>query len=59
MAKPNYNFEKRQREIAKKKQQDEKLAKKRAKNDTTTDDAGVSQSGGDADTATRIGPSGA
>ncbi len=30
MAKPNYNFEKRQREIAKKKQQDEKLAKKRA-----------------------------
>lgn len=32
MAKPNYNFEKRQREIAKKKQQDEKLARKRAKN---------------------------
>lgn len=30
MAKPNYNFEKRQREIAKKKQQDEKQAKKRA-----------------------------
>lgn len=30
MAKPNYSFEKRQREIAKKKQQDEKLAKKRA-----------------------------
>ncbi|MBL8262208.1 MAG: hypothetical protein JNM58_07280 [Xanthomonadaceae bacterium] len=30
LAKPNYNFEKRQREIAKKKQQDEKLAKKRA-----------------------------
>jgi hypothetical protein len=30
VAKPNYNFEKRQREIAKKKQQDEKQAKKRA-----------------------------
>ncbi|MGH8089948.1 MAG: hypothetical protein ACREO6_00665 [Rudaea sp.] len=30
--KPNYNFEKRQRELAKKKKQDEKLAKKRAKN---------------------------
>jgi hypothetical protein len=34
MAKPNYNFEKRQREIAKKKQQDEKrLKKQRAKTD--------------------------
>jgi len=30
LAKPNYSFEKRQREIAKKKQQDEKQAKKRA-----------------------------
>lgn len=30
MAKPNYSFEKRQREIAKKKQQDEKQAKKAA-----------------------------
>lgn len=30
MAKPNYSFEKRQREIAKKKKQDEKDAKKRA-----------------------------
>ncbi len=29
--KPNYNFEKRQRELAKKKKQDEKLAKKRSK----------------------------
>lgn len=29
MAKPNYGFEKRQRELAKKKKQDEKLAKKR------------------------------
>ena len=29
MAKPNYSFDKRQREIAKKKQQDEKDARKR------------------------------
>ena len=28
MAKPNYSFEKRQREIAKKKKKEEKLAKK-------------------------------
>ncbi len=30
MAKPNYSYEKRQRELAKKKKQDEKEAKKRA-----------------------------
>ena len=30
MAKPNYSFEKRQREIAKKKEQDEKMARKKA-----------------------------
>ncbi len=29
MAKPNYGFEKRQRELAKKKKQDEKAARKR------------------------------
>jgi hypothetical protein len=33
LAKPNYSFEKRQREIAKKKQQDEKQAKKKAARD--------------------------
>lgn len=33
-AKPNYSFEKRQRELAKKKKQDEKLAKKQAARDT-------------------------
>lgn len=33
MAKPNYSFEKRQREIAKKKKLDEKLAKKQAAKD--------------------------
>ncbi|MHB8912541.1 MAG: hypothetical protein ACYC42_07820 [Lysobacter sp.] len=33
MAKPNYSFEKRQREIAKKKKQDEKAAKKQSAKD--------------------------
>lgn len=33
MAKPNYSFEKRQREIAKKKKQDEKQAKKQSSKD--------------------------
>ncbi|UWX04874.1 hypothetical protein H1235_08425 [Pseudoxanthomonas sp. NC8] len=35
MAKPNYSFEKRQRELAKKKKQDEKEAKKRAERAAT------------------------
>jgi hypothetical protein len=35
LAKPNYSFEKRQRELAKKKQQDEKDAKKRAAREAT------------------------
>ncbi len=52
MAKPNYNFEKRQREIAKKKQQDEKLAKKRAKNETKTDDDSPSGTASDLGAAT-------
>jgi len=33
MAKPNYNYEKRQRELAKKKKQEAKLQKKAAKNE--------------------------
>ncbi|UNK41222.1 hypothetical protein MNO14_09515 [Luteimonas sp. S4-F44] len=37
MAKPNYSFEKRQRELAKKKK-DEKDAKKRAERDATRSD---------------------
>ena len=40
MAKPNYQFEKRQRDIAKKKKQDEKRSKKLGK-----DDAGVAGEG--------------
>jgi hypothetical protein len=35
LAKPNYSFEKRQRELAKKKQQDAKQAKKKATRDNT------------------------
>jgi len=42
MAKPNYQYEKRQRDIASKKKQDEKRARKQAKNEpTTTDGAGA------------------
>ncbi|CAA9352727.1 MAG: hypothetical protein AVDCRST_MAG71-2853 [uncultured Lysobacter sp.] len=40
MAKPNYSFEKRQREIAKKKKQDEKLAKKQANKPASDGDNG-------------------
>jgi hypothetical protein len=35
LAKTNYSFEKRQRELAKKKKQDEKEAKKQASRDNT------------------------
>ncbi|NII11905.1 hypothetical protein [Oleiagrimonas sp. C23AA] len=35
MAKPNYSYEKRQREIAKKKQKEQKQAKKRAAREET------------------------
>jgi hypothetical protein len=38
MAKPNYKFDKRQRDIAKKKQQDEKRLKKLAKTGTKNAD---------------------
>lgn len=38
MAKPNYSFEKRQRELAKKKKQDEKQARKQATRDAATPD---------------------
>lgn len=37
MAKPNYSFEKRQREIAKKKKKEEKNQRKLAKRDTPVD----------------------
>lgn len=38
MAKPNYSFEKRQRELAKKKKQEEKDAKKRAEREAAKAD---------------------
>lgn len=39
MAKPNYNFEKRQRELAKKKKQDEKRQRKLDKHNVPVVDA--------------------
>ena len=39
MAKPNYSFEKKQRELAKKKKQDEKLARKQATKESGTSEA--------------------
>ena len=48
MAKPNYNFEKRQRELAKKKQQDEKRLKKRAKGDAKNPDGAPPDASADA-----------
>lgn len=45
MAKPNYNFEKRQRELAKKKKQDEKLRRKRERNAPDADVASGAPSG--------------
>ncbi|MGY0798776.1 hypothetical protein ACW7G0_06970 [Lysobacter sp. A286] len=40
MAKPNYSFEKRQREIAKKKKKEEKLSRKQPARTDTTDTSG-------------------
>ena len=39
MAKPNYQFEKRQRDLAKKKKQDEKRQRKLDKKDVGADDS--------------------
>jgi hypothetical protein len=50
MPKPNYSFEKRQRELAKKKKKDEKDAKKRAERDAARPDGGpeADETGSDA-----------
>ncbi len=48
VAKPNYKFDKRQRDLAKKKQQEEKLLRKRAK--------GEAKASADADVATPAQP---
>ena len=45
--KPNYSFEKRQRELAKKKKKDEKDAKKRAERDAARPDADPVATGSD------------
>ncbi|CAA0100588.1 Uncharacterised protein [Halioglobus japonicus] len=42
MAKPNYSFEKRQRELAKKKKKEEKKQRKAAVSDISADDGDVS-----------------
>lgn len=41
MAKPNYNFEKRQRELAKKKKKDEKRQRKLEKGDAQKQDTAL------------------
>ena len=48
MAKPNYSFEKRQRELAKKKKKEEKLKEKagRKAGDPVPDDAGEADTAG-------------
>ncbi len=46
MAKPNYSFEKRQRELAKQKKQDEKDAKKRAEREAAKAAKGESDTPG-------------
>ena len=50
VAKPNYSFEKRQRDLAKKKKQDEKRLKKLAKGGGATGDGAMGD--GDAPAAT-------
>lgn len=46
MAKPNYQFDKRQRDIAKKKKQDEKRARKQSKGEDATSEATTDQDSG-------------
>ncbi|WP_296811938.1 hypothetical protein [Thiocapsa sp.] len=47
MAKTNYAFEKRQRDLQKKKKKEEKLKRKTENNNTQSDAADVEQSEGD------------
>ena len=48
MAKPNYQFEKRQRDIAKKKKQDEKRSRKLSKDETAEGEASTPAPEGEA-----------
>jgi len=52
MAKPNYQFDKRQRDLAKKKQQDEKRLKKQAARDEARKSADVATGSAPSDTDT-------
>lgn len=47
MAKPNYSYEKRQRELAKQRKKEEKRRKKAAQNGETDDGAGADPPAGD------------
>lgn len=49
LAKPNYSFEKRQRELAKKKQQEEKQARKKEAREAANGTAPASAPEGNAD----------
>lgn len=49
VAKPNYSFEKRQRDLAKQKKKEEKRQKKLAKREDGTDDAEAPESEADAE----------
>ena len=51
MAKPNYQFEKRQRDIAKKKKQDEKRSRKLSKDEVPADQPADTLTSSDATTA--------
>jgi hypothetical protein len=53
MAKPNYQYEKRQRELEKKKKKEEKASKK-----TSSDRPGTHESAGQADDAAPASPAG-
>lgn len=48
MAKPNYQFEKRQRDIAKKKKQDEKRSRKLSKDEVPADQPADTSTSSDA-----------
>ncbi|HET9644382.1 MAG TPA: hypothetical protein VFP68_13760 [Burkholderiaceae bacterium] len=56
MATPNYSFEKRQRELAKKRKQEEKRQKKLNRDETTTSGAGPQPSGDEQASPTPGGP---
>lgn len=57
MAKPNYQFEKRQRDIAKKKKQDEKRSRKLTKDEVPAEDGDASATAADAVPASDATPS--